>query len=124
MKKFLVKKLIFGENTTFNKKKQNIQTENKKTNKYEEEDFFYKNSNENLYYRNEIALWRAVILQCFVDLQNNSKKKIANTYRIKALMWFNLKNPDFLTVCDYAGLDPNYVYEKSRKIKEKNKFFL
>ena len=66
----------------------------------------------------EIALWKAVILQAFVDLQNNSKKKIANTYRIRSLFWFNLKNKEFLDVCNFAGLDPNYVVSKAKKIKD------
>ncbi len=66
----------------------------------------------------EIALWKAVILQAFIDLQNNSKKKIANTYRIRSLFWFNLKNNEFLDVCNFAGLDPNYVISKAKKIKD------
>ena len=87
------------------------------------EDFNYRYSNDNIYYKGEIALWKAVILQAMVDLQSNSKKKIANTYRIKALMWFNLKNEDFLTVWNYVGLDGKYVYEKAMKVKENNAFF-
>ena len=68
----------------------------------------------------EQSLWRAVILQAFVDLKNNSKKKIANTYRVKATLWFNINNADFLTVCYYANLNPNYVWSKADKIKESN----
>ena len=66
----------------------------------------------------EKSLWKAVLLQAFVDLQNNSKKKIANTYRIKSLFWFNVKNKEFLDVCNYAGLDPDYVLSKAKKIKD------
>ncbi|HSQ97271.1 MAG TPA: hypothetical protein VLL98_00965, partial [Rickettsiales bacterium] len=69
------------------------------------------------------ALWKAVILQALVDLQSNSKKKIANTYRIKALMWFNLKNENFIKICNLADLDPKYVSQKAKKVKENNKFF-
>ena len=54
------------------------------------------NKNENDTFKGEIALWKAVILQALIDLQSQSKKKIATTYRIKALMWFNLKNQDFI----------------------------
>lgn len=89
----------------------------------ESEEFNYKYTNDNLYYKGEIALWKAVILQALVDLQSNSKKKIANTYRIKALMWFNLKNKEFIQICNWAGLDPIYVYQKAKKVKENNKFF-
>ncbi len=66
------------------------------------------------------ALWRSVILQAFIDLKNNSKKKIANTYRVKATLWFNIKNKDFLTVCEYANLNPKYVWNKAEKQKDKN----
>ena len=90
-----------------------------------ENNFYYKYNNNNIYCSGEIALWKAVILQAAVDLKSNSKKKIANTYRIKALMWFSLKNKDFLQVCNWAGLDPLYVYEKIKPIKEKViQFFL
>lgn len=89
-----------------------------------ENNFYHKYNNNNIYYSGEIALWKAVILQAAVDLKSNSKKKIANTYRIKALMWFSLKNKDFLQVCNWAGLDPKYVYKKIKPIKEKTiRFF-
>ena len=67
----------------------------------------------------EKALWKAVLLQAFVDLQNNSKKKIANTYRVRNLFWFSIKNREFLDVCNYAGLDPDYVISKAKNIKDK-----
>lgn len=141
MKNKLIKELMFEENNFNNIKQQqyNINNINKNNNqnhinnnnnnvnnnnKNNEKDFNYRYSNNNLYFKSEIALWKAVILQALVDLQSNSKKKIANTYRIKALMWFNLKNEDFITVCNYAGLDPKYVYEKSRIVKENNKFLI
>lgn len=131
MKNKLIKELMFEENN-FNdiKQQQNISKINNTTNNNIsnndnlEDEFDYRYSNDNLYFKSEIALWKAVILQALVDLQSNSKKKIANTYRVKALMWFNLKNEEFLTVCNYAGLDPKYVYEKSRIIKDNNKFLM
>ncbi|MDR1425992.1 MAG: hypothetical protein LBI70_03305 [Rickettsiales bacterium] len=66
----------------------------------------------------EQSLWKAVILQAFVDLKNNSKKKIANTHRVKAVLWFNLSNRDFLTVCGFANLNPDYVWSRANAIKE------
>ena len=134
MKNKLIKELMFEEDNFNNIKQQqyNINNINNNdnnnnnniNNNNNEKDFNYRYSNNNLYFKSEIALWKAVILQALVDLQSNSKKKIANTYRIKALMWFNLKNEDFITVCNYAGLDPKYVYEKSRIVKENNKFLI
>ncbi len=108
--------------TTFSRNNKTIVKNgfHKKSNK--KIDFHYKYSNDNIYYKGEIALWKAVILQALIDLQSNSKKKIANTYRIKALMWFNLKNKEFLQVCNWAGLDPLYVYEKAQVVKRNNRF--
>ena len=125
MKNKLIRELMFEEDYISTKIFISEASDNKiyKSKSIEENtDFEYRYSNDNLYFKSEIALWKAVILQALVDLQSNSKKKIANTYRIKALMWFNLKNEEFLTVCNYAGLDPKYVYEKSRIVKENNKF--
>jgi hypothetical protein len=68
----------------------------------------------------EKSMWKAVILQAFIDLKNNSKKKIANTYRVKAALWFNLSNNDFITVCNYANLDPNYVWFRANSVRENN----
>jgi hypothetical protein len=66
----------------------------------------------------EQSLWKAVVLQAFIDLKNNSRKKIANTHRVKAILWFNLNNSDFLAVCGFANLDPNYVWSRANFIKE------
>lgn len=68
----------------------------------------------------EESLWKAVILQAFIDLKNNSRKKLANTFRVKATLWFNLKNKDFIAVCHYANLNPYYVWKKAEMIKNAN----
>ena len=65
----------------------------------------------------EIALWKAVILQAFIDLQSNSKKKVIQAYKIKALQWINLNNKNFIEVCRMANLDPYYVWSQAQKIK-------
>lgn len=88
------------------------------TNLQLQEDFNFIYNNENLSLKGEIALWRAVILQAGIDLTSKSKKKIAQTYRFKAFQWFNLKNKEFITVCNYAGLDPRYVYERIKDKKD------
>lgn len=69
-------------------------------------------------YSPEIALWKAVILQAFVDMKNKSKKKIANTYRTKAIFWFNRNDEEFVMVCNHAAMDPGYVWNRAREIKE------
>ena len=67
----------------------------------------------------EISLWKAVILQAFINLQTNSKKKVIQAHKIKALQWINLSNVDFIEVCRMANLDPYYVWTQAQKIKNK-----
>jgi hypothetical protein len=61
----------------------------------------------------EIALWRAVILQMFVDLKVKSNNKKYNFSKRKAYEWFFLpKNKEYVKeICRFAG----YEY---RKVKE------
>ena len=65
----------------------------------------------------ETSLWRAVLLQAFIDLRSNSKKKIAKTYRMKSAIWFNLNNNNFVKVCYLAGYEPKFVYHKADIIR-------
>ena len=65
----------------------------------------------------EKSLWRAVLLQAFIDLKSNSKKKIAKTYRMKSAIWFNLNNNNFVKVCYLAGYEPKFVYQKAEIIR-------
>lgn len=71
-------------------------------------------------YNKEESLWKAVILQAFADLQSNSKKPNMKNNKVKALLWFNLNNKDFITVCEYANLDPCYVWKRANFIKNNN----
>lgn len=71
-----------------------------------------------------ISLWKAVILQSLIDLASNSKKKIAQSYRFKALKWFSPDNKDFLRVCSLADLDPMYVLDKVKAIKLSSKYLI
>lgn len=81
-----------------------------------------KNNFFELLYKSDInseqALWKAVILQAFVDLRNNSRKKIAKTYKLKSALWFNLNNKNFVTVCYYANYDPYFVWKQAEYIKD------
>ena len=63
------------------------------------------------------GLWRGVLLQAFRDLKSKSLKSIEKINRIKAVLWFNLQNKDFLIICSYADLDPFCVWERSQEIK-------
>lgn len=61
------------------------------------------------------ALWRAVITQALMDASSNSSKVIDKVEGARARAWFSRNNPDFITVCSYADLDPSYVIEKSKE---------
>jgi hypothetical protein len=72
-------------------------------------------------YKNCVVLWRSVILQALTDLKSNVNKEKNNLYRAKAILWINLNNENFLTVCDRADISPAVVYRcKLRIMKETN----
>lgn len=62
--------------------------------------------------RGEQALWRAVILQALEDAVSNSCKTNEKYHKTQALHWLEGTSKDFLLVCDYAGLSPEYVKKK------------
>ena len=64
----------------------------------------------------EVALWRAVLLQAFIDLKVKSKNKKYDHARRKAYEWFKLpKNQqDVKEVCNMAG----YEYRKVQQLAD------
>jgi uncharacterized phage protein (predicted DNA packaging) len=73
-------------------------------------------------------LWVRVILQATEDAAqiveslasaetNNARNQrlAALVQRDKARLWFNPKNPDFVEVCNLAGMDPDAVAERAAK---------
>jgi hypothetical protein len=65
--------------------------------------------------RGEQALWAAVITQALMDAASASAKDDARYARRIALRWLALPDDDFTTVCDMAGLDPDYVHTNARR---------
>ena len=63
----------------------------------------------------EPGLWRAVITQALMDAATQSSKSQAKRARNDALSWLLSDASDFETVCDNAGLDPDYVHTKAKK---------
>lgn len=63
----------------------------------------------------EPGLWRAVITQALMDAASRSRKSEAQRSRHDALAWLLSKSSDFETVCDHAGLDPDYVRTRARQ---------
>lgn len=57
----------------------------------------------------EAGLWRAVITQALMDAASQSRKSEARRTREDAIRWLMSDTSDFETVCDNAGLDPDYV---------------
>lgn len=57
----------------------------------------------------ETSLWQAVIIQAAMDIFSDSKCPKAKRAKKDAIAWFNRKNDDFLSVCSFAGLDPDFV---------------
>lgn len=62
----------------------------------------------------ESSLWRAVITQALMDAASRSKKPEAVRHRQEALEWLLGITQDFETVCENAGLDPDYVRTEAR----------
>ena len=62
----------------------------------------------------EPGLWRAVITQALMDAASQSRKSEARRSRTDALHWLLSSDSDFETVCDNAGLDPDYVRSRAR----------
>ncbi|RCW27806.1 hypothetical protein DFR48_102292 [Ciceribacter lividus] len=59
----------------------------------------------------ERGLWVAVVLQAIEDATANGKAH--SLARQQARSWFRRGNPDFIEVCNLAGLDPEATYEKA-----------
>ena len=66
---------------------------------------------------NEMSLWANVILQAVHDATDggtvDGRNSGRDVVRSQARNWFNLRNRDFIDVCNLAGLDPDAVYERS-----------
>lgn len=60
----------------------------------------------------ETAMWKSVILQSLIDVASNSKRSEDKLAKTKALNWLSIDSDDFVTVCYYASLDPEWVLKK------------
>jgi hypothetical protein len=75
---------------------------------------------DNTYYekypsaRGEISLFRAVIMQAITDCYTLSKRTEDANARYDAVEWFKLDNYDFLKICRYADMDPEFVLSKAK----------
>jgi hypothetical protein len=62
--------------------------------------------------RAETALWKAVIMQSVLDVMSNSGRASDILAKKIALEWLDKKNKNFIVVCGYADLDPDWVLKK------------
>lgn len=69
--------------------------------------------------RGEIALWKAVIMQALVDASSRSAKWEARQQKVEALSWLRGTSRDFITVCQLAEMDPDYVRKMARLALER-----
>ena len=70
--------------------------------------------------RGEIALWRAVLLQAFIDLKTKSKKHVKKPVKREAVKWFRVNKRDLMDVCVLADYDYNIVVRKAEEILRAN----
>lgn len=77
-------------------------------------------TNEDLEYAKCKMLWQAVILQAFIDLKSMGKREIDCINRTKAILWIHPDKESFKIVCDRAGFDPHYLYERKLRLMEQN----
>lgn len=88
----------------------------KKTDNFLDIDYY-----DNEYYENipwasgEVSLWRGVIMQALIDCYTMSKRTEDQNARRDAFGWFSKKNHDFVTVCNYANMEVDYVLRKAKE---------
>ena len=70
---------------------------------------------QNYHVRGEMALWVAVITQAMMDALSRSDNSEARYNKHEAINWLTGNSRNFITVCHYAGLDPDYVRKKAKR---------
>lgn len=65
--------------------------------------------------RGENSLWIAVITQAMMDALSRSRNPEARYHKQAAHQWLTGNSKDFLLVCSFAGMDPDYIRRKAKK---------
>jgi hypothetical protein len=63
----------------------------------------------------EKRLWKAVLNQIFQDAFNDTYRSRNKGEKKHAIDYLKSMHQDYYMVCEYAGLDANYVYTKVKK---------
>ena len=69
-------------------------------------------NHKNHFHNPESGLWKAVIMQAVLDSMSNSKRSSEVLAKKMAIDWLDVKNSNFIKVCNYAGLSPSWVIKK------------
>lgn len=64
-------------------------------------------------------LWRSVIAQAFIDGLSNSRKAQLKREKQRAISWLLGRSEEFFTVCSLADTDPELVYQRAKKLFER-----
>ena len=65
--------------------------------------------------KGETALWTAVITQAMMDALQRTTSAEARFCKDEAIRWLTSNSKDFIEVCHYANLNPDYVRCKAKK---------
>ena len=63
-----------------------------------------------------VSLWRAVILQAIMDIVTDYKRTDDKVEKFYAKNWALNFSEDFITVCEFAELDPKSVHKNIKEI--------
>ena len=59
-------------------------------------------------------------MQAIIDCYTLSKRTEDQIARKDAVSWFSLINKEFIKVCSYADLEPDYVMKKAKQAMQKS----
>ncbi len=89
--------------------KQNIKTESEQ---------LYLSEDHNQF-KGELALWRFVIIKALDDLKLPLSNKRYRIWQKQACKWLVKENTEFIIVCEYANISPEYILKIVDRILRK-----
>jgi len=69
----------------------------------------------------EKALWQSVVMQAVLDATSKTTDLKSRIEKAKTTSWFSYNNEDFILVCSFAELDPDFIINGLKRILKKNK---
>jgi len=65
--------------------------------------------------KGEAALWMAVITQAMMDALSKATNSEARYHKHEAIRWLTGNGRNFITVCQLADVDPDYIRRKAKR---------